>query len=140
MSQIIIITGNLGRDPESRYTPSGQAVTSFSIADSRTYTTAGGETVKETTWFKVSVWGKQAEACNQYLKKGSKVYVEGRMTPDKATGAPRIYTKGDGTPASSFEVNASTVQFLSPKSEQAETPFDAAGSELGDIGESIPSF
>lgn len=119
MSQIIIITGNLGNDPAMRFTPSGQAVTSFSIADSRTYI-SNGETVKETTWFKISVWGKQAEACNQYLKKGSKVYVEGRMTPDKATGAPRIYTKGDGTPATSFEVKASTVQFLSPKSESAQ--------------------
>lgn len=119
MSQIIIITGNLGRDPEMRYTPSGQAVTSFSVADSRTYV-SNGETVKETTWFKVSAWGKQAEACSQYLKKGSKVYIEGRMTPDKATGAPRIYTKGDGTPATSFEVNASNVTFLSPKSETAQ--------------------
>lgn len=129
MSQLLIITGNLGRDPEMRYTPSGQAVTSFSVADSRTYTGANGETVKETTWFKISAWGKQAEACNTYLKKGSKVYIEGRLTPDKETGGAKVYTKNDGSHAANFEIRANVVQFLSPKAEQsesanAETPED----------------
>ncbi len=66
-----------------------------------------GNLVKETIWFRVSVWGKQAESSNQYLKKGSKVLVEGRLTPDPATGGPRIWTRQDGTPAASFEVTAS---------------------------------
>ncbi len=117
MYHTIIIVGNLGRDPEMRYLPSGQAVTNLSVATSRQYSGQDGQQVKETTWFRVSVWGKQAESCNQYLKKGSKVLVEGRLTPDTATGGPRIWTRQDGTPASSFEVSASTVRFLSSRSD-----------------------
>jgi single-strand DNA-binding protein len=117
MFQTIVIVGNVGRDPEMRYTPSGQAVTSFSVATNRQYTSNNGETVKETIWFRVSAWGKQAETCNQYLKKGSKVLVEGRLTADPATGGPRIWTGQDGSPRASFEVSAGTVRFLSPRSE-----------------------
>lgn len=113
MYHTLIIVGNVGKAPEMRYTPAGQAVTSFPVATNRQYTTAGGEQVKETIWFRVVTWGKQAEVCNQYVKQGSKVLIEGRLTPDKATGNPRIYKKADGTPAASFEVNASTVRFLS---------------------------
>ena len=78
MNKMLVI-GNLGRDPEMRYTPSGQAVTNFSVATSYRYTTADGESREETEWFNVSVWGRQAESCNQYLSKGRKVYVEGRL-------------------------------------------------------------
>ena len=74
----IIVIGNLGRDPEMRYTPSGQSVTSFSIASNRRYTT-GGEQRDETDWFNVSAWGRLADTCNQYLTKGQQVYVEGRL-------------------------------------------------------------
>ena len=88
MYQHITIVGRLGRDPEMRYTPSGQAVTSFNVATDRQYTDANGQKVKETTWFRVSVWGKQAETTNQYLKKGSMVLVDGRLTPDPKTGGP----------------------------------------------------
>lgn len=117
MYQTIIIVGNVGRDPEMRYTPSGQAVTSFSVATNRQYSNNNGETVKETVWFRVSAWGKQAETCNQYLKKGSKVLVEGRLTADPATGGPRIWNGQDGAPRASFEVSASTVRFLSSRNE-----------------------
>jgi single-strand DNA-binding protein len=117
MFQTIILAGNLGRDPEMRYTPSGQPVTSFSVATNRQYTNNSGETVKETMWFRVSVWGKMAETCNQYLKKGSKVLVEGRLTADPATGGPRIWNSQDGSPRASFEVNAQTVRFLSSRGE-----------------------
>ncbi|MCF6278651.1 MAG: single-stranded DNA-binding protein [Anaerolineales bacterium] len=117
MYQKLTIVGNLGNDPEMRYTPSGQAVTNLSIATNHQYTANSGERVKETTWFRVSVWGKQAEACNQYLKKGSKVLVEGRMTADPATGGPRIWTANDGSPRASFEVTAQTVRFLSSRNE-----------------------
>ncbi len=117
MFHTIIIVGNLGRDPEMRYTPSGQAVTNINVATSRQYTDSNGQQVKETIWFRVSVWGKQAETCNQYLKKGSKVLVEGRLVPDLSTGGPRIWTRQDGKPGSSFEVSASTVRFLSSRSE-----------------------
>ena len=112
----LIIVGNLGRDPECRYSPTGQAVTNFSVASSRSYTNSNGEKVDETTWFRVSVWGKQAESCNEYLRKGSKVLVEGRLTAD-ANGGPRIWNGKDGNPRASFEVSASTVRFLSSKGE-----------------------
>ena len=71
MNKIIVI-GNLGRDPEMRYTPNGQSVTSFSIASNRRYSTASGEQREETEWFNVSAWGRLGETCNQYLAKGAK--------------------------------------------------------------------
>jgi single-strand DNA-binding protein len=117
MWHTIIIVGNVGKDPEMRFTPNGQAVTSFSVATSRQYTANNGQQVKETIWFRVSAWGKQAETCNTYLKKGSKVLVEGRLTADPNTGNPRIYQRQDGTSGASFEVSASTVRFLSSRSE-----------------------
>ena len=117
MFQTIILAGNLGRDPEMRYTPSGQAVTSFSVATNRQWTNNNGETVKDTIWFRISAWGKMAETCNQYLKKGSKVLVEGRLTADPATGGPRIWQASDGSSRASFEVSAQTVRFLSSRGE-----------------------
>jgi single-strand DNA-binding protein len=121
MWHTIIIVGNLGREPEMRYTPSGQAVTSFSVASSRQYTSSNGQTVKETTWFRVSAWGKQAETCSQFLHKGSKVLVEGRLQADPSTGGPRIFTRKDGTTGTSFEIYANTVRFLTPKGEGGES-------------------
>jgi single-strand DNA-binding protein len=144
MFQTIILAGNLGRDPEMRYTPTGQAVTSFSVATNRQWTNNNGETVKETIWFRVSAWGKMAETCNQYLKKGSKVLVEGRLTADSNTGGPRVWTGQDGQPRASFEVSASTVRFLSSRSEASEPGLgSAAPLEEGAFGgpdadESIP--
>ncbi len=127
MYHTIIIAGNVGKDPEMRYTPSGQAVTSFSVATNRQYTTGNGEQVKETIWFRISTWGKTAEVCNQYVKKGSKVLVEGRLTPDKNTGGPRIWTKQDGSAGASFEVTASTVRFLSSRGEDGGAPMQGGG-------------
>ena len=112
MYQKLIIIGNLGRDPEMRYTPDGKAVTSFSVATSRKYNDKD-----ETTWFRISVWGKQAESCNQYLTKGSKVLVEGRLRPDGNTGAPQVFQKKDGSWGSSYEVHADTVRFLTARGE-----------------------
>ena len=111
MYQKLIIVGNLGRDPEMKYLPDGNAVTDFTVATSRK---VKGE--KETTWFHVSVWGKQAESCNQYLGKGSKVLVEGRLSADE-NGNPKIFKRSDGSSGSSFEVRADSVQFLSSKGE-----------------------
>jgi single-strand DNA-binding protein len=118
----VILVGNVGRDPEMRYTPTGQAVTSFSVATNRQYVNSNGETIKETAWFRVSVWGKQAESCNQYLKKGARVLVEGRLTPDPATGGPRIWTGQDGQPRASFEITAQVVRFLSSRAETESVP------------------
>ncbi len=132
MYHTIIIAGNVGKDPEMRYTPNGQAVTSFSVATSRQYTAGSGEQVKETIWFRISTWGKLAETCNQYVKKGSKVLIEGRLTPDKATGSPRIWTKQDGSAGASFEVNASTVRFLSSRSE-ADGERSSGGMDMAEL-------
>ena len=117
MFHTIIVVGNLGRDPEMRFTPTGQAVTNFPVATNRQYTDSSGQQVKETIWFRISAWGKQAETCNQYLKKGNKVLVEGRLVADPATGGPKTYKKQDGTAGASFEISASTVRFLSSKGE-----------------------
>ena len=110
--QKIIIVGNLGKDPEMRYTPAGQAVTSFSVAVNEQYTDKSGEKVKKTIWFRVSAWGKQAEVCNEYLKKGSQVLIDGKMSADPSTGGPKIWTKQDKSTGASFEITASTVRFL----------------------------
>jgi len=124
MYQSITIVGNLGRDPEMRFAPSGQAVTNMSVAVNRKYTGSDGQQVKETVWFRVSAWGKSAEACNTYLQKGSLVLVNGRLTADPATGGPKVFTKQDGTSSASFEISANTVQFLSSKgdAERGEDP------------------
>ena len=109
MNKIIVI-GNLGRDPEMRYTPSGQAVTSFSVASSRRYRTADGEQREETEWFNVSAFGRLSEICNQYLTRGQQVYVEGRLKG-------RSYTDRDGQPRYSLEVTATEMQMLGRRGE-----------------------
>jgi len=101
----IIVIGNLGRDPEMRYTPNGQSVTSFSVASNRKYTTAAGERREETEWFNVSAWGKLGETCNQFLTKGSQVYVEGRLSS-------RSYEGRDGQTRFVNEISLTDVQFL----------------------------
>jgi len=113
----VILAGNLGRDVELRYTADGSPVANFSVAVDDSY----GEN-KKTIWMRVSVWGKQAESCNQYLHKGSKVLVEGRLSHDN--GNPRVFTRNDGSAGASFEIRASVVKFLSGRSDtvQESTP------------------
>jgi single-strand DNA-binding protein len=108
----IIVVGRLGRDPEMRYTPSGKAVTSFSIATSRKHNDSQGNQVEETIWFRITAWDKQAEICNNYLKKGREVLIEGHMNFDPKTGGPQVFTRKDGTTGASFEISASRVAFL----------------------------
>src|SRR3954453_12450434 len=79
----VLLIGNLGRDPEMKYTPSGMPVTTFSVAVSRSWRTPEGENREETEWFRVVAWQKLAETCNEYLRKGSKVYIEGRLQTRK---------------------------------------------------------
>jgi single-strand DNA-binding protein len=122
----IILVGNLGKDPEMRYTPGGQPVTSFSVASNRRYTDSAGQNVEETIWFRISVWGKQAEACKQYLAKGRQVLVEGRLICDRQTGGPRTYKRSNGETGTSFEVTAEVVRFLG---QRQETPVE--GGESG---------
>ena len=108
----LTIVGNLGKDPEMKYTTDGKAVTTFSVAASNRK--------DETVWFRITTWDKQAETCNQYLHKGSKVLVEGALKAD-AQGNPRTYERKDGLGwAASFEVVASSVKFLSGKDEPAD--------------------
>lgn len=100
----IMVIGNVGRDPEMRYAPSGNAVTSFSVAVSRVFTTQG-ERKEETEWFQVECWNKLAETANQYVTKGKKLYVEGRLKSDNWTGQ-------DGVPRFRNKIIASDMQFL----------------------------
>jgi single-strand DNA-binding protein len=104
MNKIIVI-GNLGQDPTMRYTPSGQMVTSFSVASNHRSRTASGEQKEETEWFNCSAFGKLAETCNQYLSKGQQVYVEGRLSS-------RTYQTPGGETRQSLDVRVSDVQFL----------------------------
>ena len=114
--QKITIVGNLGRDPEMSYLPnSGQAVTNFNVATNRQYTASNGERIKETTWFRVTAWGRQAETCNEYLRTGSQVLVEGRLNPDRETGGPRMYQRNDGSWGAGYEITAERVVFMSTR-------------------------
>lgn len=130
MYQKIMIIGNLGRDPEMRYMPDGTAVTSFSVATSRRWNDRGsGQMKDETTWFRVSVWGRQAETANQYLSKGKKVLVEGRLRTDAQTGGPSLFTRQDGTVGANFEIIADTVRFLSGRDDgDGGGDYEAGGS------------
>lgn len=110
MYELYTIVGRVGRDAEMRYTPSGQAVTSFSVAVSEKYT-KDGQDIKKTKWIRVSSWGKQAEIHNQYVKKGMLVLVAGKLNGDE-NGNPRTF-ETNGVTKSSFEMTAQTVQFLS---------------------------
>ena len=113
--QKVIVVGNLGRDPELRYMPNGNGVCNFSLATNRSYTKDGNK-VNEVTWFRITAWGSLAETVNQYLKKGSKVLVEGRLSPSE-NGGPRVYEIG-GEWRASYEVTADKVVFLDSKSDR----------------------
>jgi len=102
----IIVVGNLGRDPELRYTPQGDAVCDFSIATNEKKRDKGGELQNITTWFKVTLWGRQAENASKYLTKGSSVYIEGRLRVEE-------WTDRDGKLRQSLEVNGTDMQFIS---------------------------
>ena len=115
----ITMIGRLGKDPEMKYLPSGDPVTTFSMATDRQWNDKSGAKQKETTWMRVSVFGKQGEACNEYLSKGKMALVVGRLNVDPKTGGPRIYKNNAGEMAASFEMTADTVRFLSPKSESS---------------------
>ncbi|MBN1405639.1 MAG: single-stranded DNA-binding protein [Candidatus Omnitrophica bacterium] len=107
------LIGNLTRDPELRYTPSGLAVTSFTVASNRVYVTASGEKKEIVSFVRVVVWGKRAETCGEYLSKGSSVFVEGRIQS-------RSWQAQDGSKRNTIEVIASNVQFLgAPKTGSA---------------------
>lgn len=120
----IIILGFAGGDAELRYTPNGKEVANFSLATSRRYTDGTGNQQTETTWFRVTCWEKQAIIASERVRKGSPVFVVGRLLPDRATGGPRIYTRQqDGTPAANYEVQAVDLRIVEPRSQPREPEF-----------------
>lgn len=136
MYQQLLIVGRLGRDPELRYTPTGTPVCTFSVATDRVWYNDQGVRQEETTWHRVTAWRKQAEACAQYLVKGSSVLVIGAV---KAQG----FTARDGQVSASLEVNADQVKFLSSSSAAAVAAAAASAGNMGgdgsaERGEDIP--
>jgi single-strand DNA-binding protein len=103
----VILIGNLGRDPELRYTKNGQAVANFSLATSDNFT-KDGQKEERTEWHRIVAWGKTAELCTQYLSKGRTVYIEGQLRT-------RDWEDKEGHKRSTTEVHASTVQFIGPR-------------------------
>jgi single-strand DNA-binding protein len=101
----VILVGNLGRDPELRYTPQGTPVCSFSMATNERRKDKTGEMQDQTTWFRVTLWGRQAETASQYLTKGRPVYIEGRLRVEE-------WTDRDGKPRHTLEVHATDMQFI----------------------------
>ncbi len=106
----ITIVGYLGRDPELRYTPQGTAVCKMSVATTEKRKNVAGQTEEHTTWFRVSVWGRQAELANEYLARGRQVYLEGRLRLEE-------YTDREGQTRVSPEVTATDIQFLGQRQE-----------------------
>jgi len=131
MYQRLIIVGRLGRDPEMRYTPQGTPVTNLNVATDRSWTDASGQRQERTTWFRVSVWGKQAESCNQYLSKGRMVLVEGEINE------PQVYQRRDGEWAASLDMRAFNVRFLGGRSDDRgagpSSPGDSESSDSSQI-------
>lgn len=117
MYQQITLIGNLGNDPEMRYTPSGVPVASFNLAVNRSWTGQDGQRQDKTTWFRISVWNKQAEIVTQYLSKGRQVMVVGEVEE------ARVYTDRDGNPRA-LEVKAQSVRFLG---QRGDGPMSSGG-------------
>ncbi len=123
----VILVGRLGRDPETRYTSGGQAVANFSVATDESYKDRNGERQKRTEWHKIVVWGKQAEIAQQYLKKGSLVFIEGRIQS-------REWQDKEGQKRTSFEIVANNFRMLGGRAEGAA----AAGATAGGAGGGAP--
>jgi single-strand DNA-binding protein len=115
----VILVGRLGRDPETRYTGGGQAVANFSVATDESYRDRNGERQKRTEWHKIVVWGKQAEIAQQYLKKGSLVFIEGRIQS-------REWQDKEGQKRTAFEIIANNFRMLGGRADSA-----AAGAAAG---------
>jgi single-strand DNA-binding protein len=122
----IMIIGNLGKEPEMRFTPSGNPVTTFPVATNRVYNTADGERKEETEWFTVVTWNKTAENCNQYLTKGQRIYAEGRLHTHSWEGQ-------DGQKHTRVEIIANNVIFLDKRASGTVTSEKTEEGESGEI-------
>jgi single-strand DNA-binding protein len=132
MYQRVVIVGHLGRDPEMRYTAGGAPVVNFPVATNRRWTDNEGNAQEETTWFRVSVWGRQAETCNQYLEKGRLVLVDGDIRTSQ-------YDDQQGITRYSWELRAANVKFLGGPGERAAVPgYDGEVGASG--GQAAPSM
>jgi single-strand DNA-binding protein len=123
----VILVGRLGRDPETRFTASGQQVCNFTLATDETFKDRAGERQKRTEWHRIVIWGRLAEIAQQYLKRGTLVYLEGRLQT-------RQWDDRSGNKRSTTEIVANTMRMLSPRGEQpaagAETATEAAAAEI----------
>jgi single-strand DNA-binding protein len=131
----VFLMGNLTRDPELRYIPSGTAVANFSLAINRAYKDAGGEKKEEVSYVRVEVWGKMAEVCGEYLSKGRPVLVEGRLKS-------RSWETPEGQKRSSLDVVATGVQFLGSKGDRPQSQQSRGSSENreGDYSHNVESI
>jgi single-strand DNA-binding protein len=120
----VILVGRLGRDPETRYTGGGQAVANFSVATDESYKDKNGERQKRTEWHKIVVWGKQAEIAQQYLKKGSLIFIEGRIQS-------REWQDKEGQKRTSFEIVASNFRMLGGRADGAAAGASAGAGAMG---------
>ncbi len=127
----IILVGNLGRDPELRYTPQGDAVCSFSMATNERKKDKSGEFQDVTTWFKVTLWRRQAENASKYLSKGSPVYIEGRLQLEE-------WTDRDGKERYTLGVQATDMQFISARGEGGGGEYSGGGRDEYDDTHSGP--
>jgi single-strand DNA-binding protein len=132
----VILIGNLGKDPELRYTPGGQPVASFSLATTERWSDKNGQRQDRTEWHNIVVWGKLAELANQYLKKGRSAYIEGRITN-------RSWDDKDGNKKYKTEIVASQIQFLGGQQSQgsgaAETVPDMSQMPESQFNQNVPS-
>jgi len=128
----VILVGRLGRDPETRYTGGGQAVANFSVATDETYKDRNGEKQKRTEWHKIVVWGKQAEIAQQYLKKGSLIFIEGRIQS-------REWQDKEGQKRTSFEIVANNFRMLGGRSEGAAAASAGGGASARSGGDDFES-
>lgn len=126
MYQQITLIGNLGSDPEMRYTPSGVPVASFRMAVNRRWTGQDGQRQEKTTWFRVTVWRRQAEIVSQYLTKGSQVLVVGEMED------PNVWTDNEGNARAGLEVTAQLVRFMSGRGDVSGYPAGQPATALSD--------
>jgi single-strand DNA-binding protein len=127
--QLVMYEGFLADDPEMRFTPAGKGVTNFRMGSNRNYKKADGEDVKETTWLKITCWGKLGEIVNQYCGKGSHVIVTGKLRVGE-NGSPTVYKLSSGDPAASYEITASEVRILKGKDNAAPAAPTADDEEI----------